>query len=235
MADYVRKSGELLKERKAEEALEICEQGILESGEQIAALYNNKGVAYLYLGKFEESLAAFEKALELDPEDADACYNRSMAIRSMQRHEEALRNYEITFEKFPTHFSNLMNCGNVRRRMGRYEEAVEAYETALAQQPDSWELMYNIASVRILQGQYQEALDLIEKALELNDDFGELYYCKAICLKNLGDEEGKEAAYQIALRYKPEDDRPPHGWGPHPEELASPHGPCMRNEVIKVI
>ena len=158
-----------------------------------------------------------------------------MAIRAMQRHEEALANYEITYEKFPDHFYNIMNCGNVRRRLGKLDEAVEVYEHGLALQPDSWELMYNIACVKIMQGKYEEALDLINKALELNDDFGELYYCKAICLKNLGDEAGKEEAYNIAIKYKPEDDRPPHGWGPNPEALEAPHGPCMRSEVIKGI
>lgn len=235
MIDYVARTGALLKEKKAQFALTLCEQGIGEGSRDAAALYNNEGVAYLYLGQFEKSLAAFEKALELDPQDADACYNRSIAIRSMERHEEALQNYEITYRLFPTHFFNLMNCGNVRRRMGKYDEAIEMYKTGLRQCPDSWELMYNIACVKILQEKYQEALDLIEQALQLNDDFGELYYCKAICLKNLGDEAGKDAAYAIAVNYRPEDDRPPHGWGPHPEELKEPHGPCMRGEVIKGI
>ena len=235
MIDYVSRTGALLKEKKAEFALNLCEQGIGEGCKEISALYNNEGIAYLYLGDFEKSLECFDKACELDPTDGDPQYNRSMAIRSMQRHEEALQNYLTTYEKFPDHFFNLMNCGNVSRRMGNYDQAIDMYEAGLKQCPESWELIYNIACVKILQAKYEEALELIEKALKLNDDFGELYYCKAICLKNLGDEAGKDAAYAIAINYKPEDDRPPHGWGPHPEELKEPHGPCMRSEVIKGI
>ena len=235
MIDYVARSGALLKEGKAQAALILCEQGIGEGCKDVAALHVNEGIAYLYMNQFEKSLEMFDKACEEDPTDGDAQYNRSMAIRSMQKHEEALANYETTFEKFPDHFFNLMNCGNVRRRFGKYDEAIEMYQRALEQQPDSWELIYNIACCKILQGKYDEALDLVNKGLELNDDFGELYYYKAICLKNLGDEAGKEEAYNIAIKYKPEDDRPPHGWGPHPEELAEPHGPCMRSEVIKGI
>lgn len=235
MIDYVGKSGALLKEGKAMPALIMCEQGRGEGCPDEAALMVNEGIAYLYMKDFEKSLECFDKACELDPNDGDAQYNRSMAIRSMERHEEALANYETTYAKFPTHFFNLMNCGNVRRRLGKLDEAVEVYQKALEQRPDSWEIMYNIACVYVLQKKYNEAMELIEEALKLNDDFGELYYIKAICLKNLGDEAGKEAAYNIAIKYKPEDDRPPHGWGPHPELLEEPHGPCMRSEVIKGI
>ena len=235
MIDYVQRSGALLKEGKAQFALTLCEQGLGEGSKDVAALLNNEGIAYVYLGQYEKALEMFDKACEADPTDGDPQYNRSIAIRSMERHEEALQNYEITYEKFPEHFFNIMNCGNVRRRMGKYDEAIDVYEAGLKLQPDSWELMYNIACVKILQEKYEEALPLIDQALQLNDDFGELYYCRAICCKNLGDEAGKEAAYNIAIKYRPEDDRPPHGWGPHPEALEEPHGPCMRGEVIKGI
>ena len=130
MIDYVARSGALLKDGKAQPALILCEQGLGEGCKDVASLYVNEGVAYLYMNQFEKSLEMFDKACEADPSDGDAQYNRSMAIRAMQRHEEALENYEITYEKFPDHFFNLMNCGNVRRRLGKLDEAIEVYEKA---------------------------------------------------------------------------------------------------------
>lgn len=231
--DFVKKTGKLLKEKKAQFALNLCEQGIAEGG-PVSDLLNNEGVAYLYLEDYEKSLDAFERALKADPDNADASYNRSMPLRSMQRHEEALANYEITYQQFPDHLYNLMNRGNVCRRSGDYDAAANSYQAALAIDPENYELLYNLASVRILQGKYTLAEKDLDSALVLNPTDGECWYCKAICRKHAGDAEGQTNAFANALKYKPEE-RPGHVWGDHPELLQEPHGPAMRSEVIKGI
>ena len=234
MRDYLSESGKLLLEKKGQEALKVCEEGIA-AGAPAAPLWNNKGIALIYLGRFEEALTAIQTALDLDPTDGDASYNRSIAIRNMERHEEAMRNYAVTYEKFPTHFANAMNFGNVSRRLGKYDQAYEAYTGGLRTRPDSDELYYNRGALQILMEKYPEAERDLDQALALNPEYGEAWYCKAICRDRLGDAPGARAAYAMAVKYQPPCLNPHFSWGEHPEDLKEPHGPAMRGEVIKGI
>lgn len=233
--DRVKESGRLLSEKKGAEALAVCEEGIRAGGPDGAALWNNKGVALVYLGKFPEALEAFETACRLDPEDGDPSYNRSIAIRSMERHQEAMENYAVTYRKFPNHFENAMNFGNVSRRLGRYDQAYEAYTGALKTRPDSDEIFYNRGALLILMGRFADAEEDLDRALALNGEYGEAWYCKAICRDRLGDAPGARRAYAMAVKYQPVPVDPHFSWGDHPEDLKEPHGPAMRGEVIKGI
>lgn len=232
MRDYVAESGRLLLEHQGPEALALCEEGLAQGG-PASLLWNNKGIALVYLGQFQEALDAFETALKLDPTDGDASYNRSIAIRSMERHEEAMENYAVTYRNFPDHFENAMNFGNVSRRLGRYEQAYEAYTHGLSTRPDSDELYYNRGALLILMEKYPEAETDLDQALALNPEYGEAWYCKAICRDRLGDAPGSRAAYAMAIKYQPPCLNPHFSWGEHPENLEEPHGPAMRGEVIK--
>ena len=57
--------------------------------EKKAREWNNKGSALGELGQDEEALKAFEKAIELDPDYAEAWHNKSAALIQLGRYEEA--------------------------------------------------------------------------------------------------------------------------------------------------
>ena len=51
---------------------------------------NNKGVALLNLGRYEDALKAFEEAVTLSPHNTNAWYNKGVALRNLGRYEDAL-------------------------------------------------------------------------------------------------------------------------------------------------
>jgi tetratricopeptide (TPR) repeat protein len=53
------------------------------------ATWNLKGAALGCLGQYSEVLDAYEKSLELDPDLADAWYNKSLELDNLGRHKEA--------------------------------------------------------------------------------------------------------------------------------------------------
>jgi tetratricopeptide (TPR) repeat protein len=54
-------------------------------------IWNNKGRALYYQGKYEEALQAFDEALRLDPELATAWNNKGFALYELGKHIEAVR------------------------------------------------------------------------------------------------------------------------------------------------
>ena len=50
---------------------------------------------------YEEDLDAFNKAIEIDPKDASAWYNRGKTLVNLSRNEEALEAYNEAIELDP--------------------------------------------------------------------------------------------------------------------------------------
>jgi len=57
------------------------------------------------LNKYEEAIQCYDKAIELDPNYADAWNNKGLAFDSLDKHEEALKLYEKAIELDPNYDS----------------------------------------------------------------------------------------------------------------------------------
>ncbi|MDT8318179.1 MAG: tetratricopeptide repeat protein [bacterium] len=55
--------------------------------------YNREGAAYVKSGNYEGAIASFEKALELDPQNEGANFNRAYTLQQMERYDEAVEGY----------------------------------------------------------------------------------------------------------------------------------------------
>src|SRR5271157_4926196 len=57
--------------------------------QQTAKVWFDKGVALYGLGKYNEVIQAFDKAIQLKPDDADAWYNNGIALKALGRTTES--------------------------------------------------------------------------------------------------------------------------------------------------
>jgi len=73
--------GELFKEREPEKAKEFFNKALtyynrlIENNPSDDRFYCDRGVVYMHLGQIEEAIKDFEKAIEINPESAEAYYN----------------------------------------------------------------------------------------------------------------------------------------------------------------
>ncbi|MEX1083525.1 MAG: tetratricopeptide repeat-containing glycosyltransferase family protein, partial [Xanthobacteraceae bacterium] len=110
-----------------------------------ADVLNNRGNTLSAMGRYEEALAIYDRALALKPEFADALYNRGQALTWLDRHQEALESYDRSLAINPDNADALTNRGNTLQALNRYEEAVPCFERALALRPDQPEGHWNLA------------------------------------------------------------------------------------------
>ena len=54
---------------------------------------NNKGLALNNLGKYEEAIEWYDKALKIDPNDVNALNNKGKALYNLGKYQEAIEWY----------------------------------------------------------------------------------------------------------------------------------------------
>src|SRR5260370_21566426 len=88
------------------------------------------------LKRDEEALAAYEQAIRLDPNDADAYNNKGNALYTLNRDEEALAAYEQAIRLDPNEANYYIFKGFALDDLKRYEEVLAAYEQAISLDPN---------------------------------------------------------------------------------------------------
>ncbi|WP_455564309.1 tetratricopeptide repeat protein, partial [Akkermansia massiliensis] len=83
------------------------------------------------LGRKEEALACYSKALEINPGYGAAYYNRGNVLDDLGRKEEALACYNKALEINPHHDAALNNKGLLLSNLGKKEEALACYIQAI--------------------------------------------------------------------------------------------------------
>lgn len=108
-----------------------------------------------------EALAAYRRALELDPGHADAHLNLGRLLHDKGDAAAAETHYRQALEVRPgpvTEATAAYNLGVALQDLERLSEAAEAYETALRADPGLADAHFNVAGVYELLGQGKSAL-----------------------------------------------------------------------------
>jgi len=171
---------------------------------------------YMYYESTEANLkeadAASRKALELDPDLAEAHAARGLAVSLSQRYDEAQREFEEAIRLNPKLFEAWYFYARARFAEGKLEEAARLFEEACRVNPDDYQSPSLLGGVYDGLGRpadakeaYRRALLLSEKHLQLHPDDARAVYMGAAALSQLGDRPGSIEWADRALAMDPED------------------------------
>ncbi|HEX8289916.1 MAG TPA: trypsin-like peptidase domain-containing protein [Pyrinomonadaceae bacterium] len=93
------------------------------------SLYS-QGLGILSRDDFAKAVAFFEKAVEIDPNYAEAWYQAGFCYGMLGRHNEALKASKQAAKLRPNWTETFVNIGASSFALGQYKDAVEAYRTA---------------------------------------------------------------------------------------------------------
>jgi adenylate cyclase len=171
---------------------------------------------YLYAGSHElhreQADAASRKAVELDPQSAEAHASRGVALSLQGAYHQAESAFETAILLGPRLFESYYFYARVAFVSGKPEKAIELYEQASRVHPQDYQPPLLVAQIYADLGRPEEAeiarrrgVQAAEARLKLNPDDARALYMGANGLVALGDvERGLEWADQ-ALELDPHD------------------------------
>ena len=194
----------LYSQSQLQEALKEAES-LIQSFPQSAILFNVQGAVFKDLGRLDQSIEAYNKALATKPDYAEAYNNMGNTFKEQGKLEEAIEAYNKAIIIKPDNTDAYNNMGNAMKEQGKLEEAIGAYNKALDIKPDNANAYYNMGRSLQELGKLEEAIEAYNKSLAIKPDNADAYYNMGNALKEQDKLEEATEAYNKALAIKPND------------------------------
>ncbi|HLK25630.1 MAG TPA: tetratricopeptide repeat protein [Caulobacteraceae bacterium] len=156
------------------------------------------------LGRFDEAVRSYDRAIALDPNNAKAHNGCGNALQMLGRLAEALVSYANALALDPDYMGAHHNRANTMLKLERLEEAVDGYSAAIRLQPDLFDAHNNRGVALAKLGRPAEAVASYEQAIALRPDHPEARLNMALALHDLGRFEEALASYDTAIALKPD-------------------------------
>jgi len=122
-----------------------------------ADAYNNRGLDYANLGKYDKAIEDFNKAIELNPDLAVAYYNRGNTYAELGEYDRAIKDYDKAIELNKDYTVAYNNRGFAYVGLGKYNRAIEDFNKAIKLNPDDAKAYYNRGLAYAELGEHERA------------------------------------------------------------------------------
>jgi TolB-like protein/Flp pilus assembly protein TadD len=171
---------------------------------------------YIFYDSSDENLQEAEtssrKAIELDPENAEAYASRGLALSLSGNYEEAGEQFEKAIELNPKLYEAHYFYARALFGQGHNDEAVKEFQLACDVNPDDYQAPFFLAQTYLSLGQrayaaanLRKAVEAVRKHLAFHADDARALYLGAGGLVELGDLETAQEWVAKALEIDPED------------------------------
>ena len=123
-------------------------------------------------GQFDDALAAFDMALEADPDDMLARNGRAWSLLNTGNAEDARVEFQTLLDHNPKHPAALNGMAHILKNEGKVDEAIELWEKMQAAHPGANAGAYGLATTYFEQGDYEKALPYLEMIVKQKPDDG---------------------------------------------------------------
>lgn len=138
----------------------------------------NMGIECYKDKRWESALENFNKALEIDANDADQLINKGACLRNLNRSNETLTVYEKAIQINPSSGTAYSNQAMAFIDLERYTEALASFKTASKFGEDSGANQMHISICLAKTGHISEAIQSIDDLIKKYPKFGSLFYVK---------------------------------------------------------
>lgn len=134
------------------------------------SLYS-QGLGILSRDEYARALPFFEKAVDIDPNYAEAWYQAGFCFGMLGRHAEALKASRQAARLRPEWAQTFVNIGASSFALGQYKDAAEAYRQAAKLDTDNADIQYALGLSLNKLGKTDEEILAYRRALYIKPDY----------------------------------------------------------------
>ena len=133
------------------------------------------GTSLRGLGRTEDAVMAFERALELDTRNVDAFFHLGEVCEDMGNSSEAIKNYRAAVSIDKRQDYAFVRLAKAYFAQNHFDEAMSACHSAILANPRNSEAYNQLGLALFAMGQVSSAGDSFKTAIKLNPGFAEAY------------------------------------------------------------
>ena len=169
-----------------------------------AETYFYRGNEAYLMKLYQDAIAAYDEAIRLQPDFANAYVNRGLAKEKLGQHESAIMDYSSAIEIAPTLAGAYNNRGSAKRRLEQHFSALEDLSTAIQLDSHYIKAYVNRGNVKNSLGHPNAAIEDFDIALQLNPDSAEAYNNRGIAKASLMQLLEAIEDFDTAIQHNPE-------------------------------
>lgn len=135
-----------------------------------------RGNDFYFAKNFAQALAAYDEAVMLNPNYAEAYNNRGIVKYELGQYEAAISNYTMAIKLRQNFVDALNNRGNAYMAVGRLQDAAQDLQAALKLNDNNAACHNNLGSVYHLLKNFDAAIREYSRAIQINPAYAEAYY-----------------------------------------------------------
>lgn len=198
---------------KGAESDQVKIEGVVEISPNWIAGWENLGLIYRELipfsgqtasKAFEESVKAFNRALELEPANSILYTELGKIYSSQGDTNKAKTNFEKALELKPDYLDARIQEAMLLEEEGNSKEAISQMEGAVADNPSSLEARFQLGRLYFNQGEIDQAITQFEKVIEINPDHSNSLFSLGMAYEKKGMTSKAISYFEKVLEINPD-------------------------------
>ena len=170
-----------------------------------ATVYINSGITKMERGNYGEAITDFDRAIELEPDNAGAYSHRGSAKSHVGDIEGAIADFDHAIEIDADDVGAYVSRAISKQHKDDHQGAIADWNHALELKPDDGGWYVNRGMVKEIIGDYDGAIADYNRAAEVEPDYEVAYIARAYIKRKQGDYEGAIADYDRVIELWPDD------------------------------
>jgi tetratricopeptide (TPR) repeat protein len=162
-------------------------------------LYDTWGRSMMSAGRFDEAVAAFDKVLEIRPNDYRARSGAGAALAEQGRWRDAVEQLREGIRLQPDAYRAHSNLGVALANLGEKDEAIEELRLAVRLKPGFADAQYNLGRLLLERGETREAVVHLRAALRMEPQDTGIAMALGEALEKGGDLDEAVGQYRAIL------------------------------------
>jgi tetratricopeptide (TPR) repeat protein len=165
-----------------------------------AEIYIERANAYCELWNYEQAIADYSAAIDIDSASALAYHQRGLAYEQVKQYNQAVADYTHAIELQPNYADAFVNLGAAYGKMGDMQHAVSSLTEAIRLNPDDLNGYYNRGSAFMRQGDYDRAISDFAHILQITPKDADAFYMRAKAHDGAGNRQRAIKDYENFIR-----------------------------------